>query len=217
MRVPVQALCRHDDAAWTATEVAGLQVQEVAHAGARLIVVRQHLAQRPSGGGKRLLEVPGYKFQALRTNLPSQCGCPGRMASLQRARRHREPHQGTRSPVRPQGPVLPLVLGHRGGVSSGHLRLQPVRRAAATSGHPATRRTPQPAPAPVWLRGGLQPSPKARPPSDSLSPENEHASGGSLCSNALPMLSPTAMQLADSPPDRRSLPSNRRSQLHESV
>jgi Transposase DDE domain group 1 len=33
--------------------------------------VRQHLAQRPSGGGKRLLEVPGYKFQALRTNLPA--------------------------------------------------------------------------------------------------------------------------------------------------
>lgn len=71
LRVPVQALCRHDDAAWTATEVAGLQVQEVAHAGARLIVVRQHLAQRHSGGGKRLLEVPGYKFQALRTNLPA--------------------------------------------------------------------------------------------------------------------------------------------------
>ena len=71
LRAPVQALCRHDDAAWTATEVAGLQVQEVAHEGARLIVVRQHIAQRPCGGGKRLLEVPGYKFQALRTNLPA--------------------------------------------------------------------------------------------------------------------------------------------------
>ena len=71
LRAPVQTLCRHDDAAWTLTEVAGLQVQEVALEGSRLIVVRQHIAERPCGGGKRLLEVPGYKFQALRTNLPA--------------------------------------------------------------------------------------------------------------------------------------------------
>lgn len=71
LRSPVQALCRHDDAAWTATEVPGLAVQEVTEArGARLIVVRQRIAQRPHAGGKQLLEVPGYKFQALRTNLP---------------------------------------------------------------------------------------------------------------------------------------------------
>jgi hypothetical protein len=71
LRSPVQALCRHDDCAWANTEVAGLQVQEVAHEGLRLIVVRQRIAERPHGGGKRLLEVPGYKFQALRTNLPA--------------------------------------------------------------------------------------------------------------------------------------------------
>jgi hypothetical protein len=69
LRAPIQTLCRHDDAAWTPTEVAGLQVQEVAHEGARLIVIRQHIAQRPQGGGKRLLEVPGYKFQALPTSV----------------------------------------------------------------------------------------------------------------------------------------------------
>ncbi|BET69505.1 hypothetical protein ASA1KI_44230 [Opitutales bacterium ASA1] len=71
LRSPVQALCRHDDSAWVKTEVAGLEVQEVAHEGSRLIVVRQRIAERPHGGGKRLLEVPGYKFQALRTNLPA--------------------------------------------------------------------------------------------------------------------------------------------------
>jgi hypothetical protein len=36
--------------------------------GARLIVVRQHVAERPHAGGKKLLDVPGYKFQALPTN-----------------------------------------------------------------------------------------------------------------------------------------------------
>lgn len=71
LRSPVQALCRHDEQAWTATEVAGLAVQEVAHLGARLLIVRQHIAERPQAGGKPLLEVPGYRFQALRTNLPA--------------------------------------------------------------------------------------------------------------------------------------------------
>lgn len=72
LRSPVQALCRHDEAAWTATEVPGLAVQEVADArGGRLIVMRQRIAERPQAGGKTLLEVPGYKFQALRTNLPA--------------------------------------------------------------------------------------------------------------------------------------------------
>jgi len=71
LRAPVRTLCRHDDAAWTPTEVPGLDVQEVAHEGARLIVVRQRVAERPNAGGKQLIDVPGYKFQALRTNLPS--------------------------------------------------------------------------------------------------------------------------------------------------
>lgn len=70
LRSPVRTLCRHDDAAWTPTEVPGLEVQEVAHDGARLVVLRQKIAERPQAGGKQLLEVPGYKFQALRTNLP---------------------------------------------------------------------------------------------------------------------------------------------------
>ena len=47
-------------------------MQEVASeaVGRRLILIRQRVAERPTAGGKLLLEVPGYRFQALCTNLP---------------------------------------------------------------------------------------------------------------------------------------------------
>lgn len=69
----IQSLCRHDDSQWQATELAGLEVQEVERdqLGRRLIVIRQRIEQRPQAGGKSLLEVPGYRFQALATNLPA--------------------------------------------------------------------------------------------------------------------------------------------------
>jgi hypothetical protein len=69
---PVQAVCRHDDAAWMATEVDGLEVQEVGleAIGRRLVVIRQRIQRRPEAGGKELIDVPGYRFQALITNLP---------------------------------------------------------------------------------------------------------------------------------------------------
>jgi len=70
LRSPVRTLCRHDEAAWTPTEVKGIDVQDLTADGVRLVVLRQRIADRPQGGGKQLLEVPGYKFQALRTNLP---------------------------------------------------------------------------------------------------------------------------------------------------
>jgi len=68
----VKSLCRHDDTHWQPTEVAGIEVQEVeAEApGRRLIIIRQRIAERPQAGGKTLLDVPGYRFQALVTNLP---------------------------------------------------------------------------------------------------------------------------------------------------
>jgi hypothetical protein len=71
LRAPVRTLCKHADAAWTPTVVPGIAVQEVTHDGMRLVVLRQRVAERPNAGGKQLLEVPGYKFQALRTNLPA--------------------------------------------------------------------------------------------------------------------------------------------------
>ena len=68
----VQTLCRHEEALWQPTEVAGLSVQEVGldQPGRRLIVVRQKIADRPEAGGKSLFELSGYRFQALITNLP---------------------------------------------------------------------------------------------------------------------------------------------------
>jgi len=47
-------------------------VQEVepGQVGRRLILIRQRIAARPEAGGKLLIEVPGYRFQALLTNLP---------------------------------------------------------------------------------------------------------------------------------------------------
>jgi len=69
---PVQALCRHDDAHWRPSEVPGIEMQEIEHErpGRRLILIRQRIVERPQAGGKTLLEVPGYRFQALVTNLP---------------------------------------------------------------------------------------------------------------------------------------------------
>ena len=54
-----------------ATEVSGIDVQEVAilEVGRRLIVIRQRVEDRPLAGGRMLLDVPGYRFQALITNL----------------------------------------------------------------------------------------------------------------------------------------------------
>ena len=69
----VQLLCRHDEAAWQGTEVPGLAVQEVGleRPGRRLIVIRQRVQERPQAGGKTLLDLEGYRFQALVTNLPA--------------------------------------------------------------------------------------------------------------------------------------------------
>lgn len=73
LRAPVQRLCRHDDTQWRDSDLPGIQVQEAAgeRPGERLIVIRQRIAERPQAGGKLLLEVPGYRFQALVTNLPA--------------------------------------------------------------------------------------------------------------------------------------------------
>lgn len=70
----VQSLCRHDDTHWRDSGVEGVQVQEAQtpHLGRRLLLIRQRIATRPQAGGKLLLEVPGYRFQALWTNLPAR-------------------------------------------------------------------------------------------------------------------------------------------------
>jgi hypothetical protein len=73
---PIRNLLRRDQL-WVPTEVAGIEVCEVLHRtvgwtrARRLILIRQRLAERPEAGGKKLFDVPGYKFQALVTSLPS--------------------------------------------------------------------------------------------------------------------------------------------------
>jgi hypothetical protein len=69
---PVQRLCRHDDPFWQPTEIEGLEIQEVpwTAVGERLVVIRQRVTQRPEAGGKTLLDIPGYRFQTLVTDLP---------------------------------------------------------------------------------------------------------------------------------------------------
>jgi hypothetical protein len=69
----IQSLCRHRDEDWQKTDLEGFEVQEAPSekVGRRLILVRQRISERPQAGGKVLLEVPGYRFQALWTNLPA--------------------------------------------------------------------------------------------------------------------------------------------------
>ena len=69
---PVQTLCRHQDDQWEKTEMEGFEIQEASseRVGRRLILIRQRIADRPEAGGKLLLNVPSYRFQALWTNLP---------------------------------------------------------------------------------------------------------------------------------------------------
>ncbi len=86
--------------------------------GRRLIMLRHRLSERPEALGKELLQVPGYRFQALVTNLPAQLECGGGVALLQWPGRQREPDPGTGRSIWRQGLVLSEVLGHASGVVS---------------------------------------------------------------------------------------------------
>jgi hypothetical protein len=60
---------------WHATGVPGLEAAEVIYESSaatrarRMVIVRRQISD-PRGGGKRLIDCPGYKYQALLTNLP---------------------------------------------------------------------------------------------------------------------------------------------------
>jgi len=71
----IKAICRHDDEQWEQSSIQGLEVQECEwhRPGQRLIVIRQRIKERPDAGGKLLFELPGYRYQALITNLPRSC------------------------------------------------------------------------------------------------------------------------------------------------
>jgi len=71
-----QKFCRHSDEHWTPTDIPGIDAQEIEGEvpGRRMIIVRHRMEQRPQSGGKVLLEVPGYRFNAMVTNLPPSWG-----------------------------------------------------------------------------------------------------------------------------------------------
>lgn len=76
LTTPIQSLLRHD-LVWAATELAGTEVAEITYQAMgwpqprRLVLLRHRIAERPEAGGKKLIEVPGYLFQALVTSLPT--------------------------------------------------------------------------------------------------------------------------------------------------
>jgi len=73
---PVRNLIRHTTQ-WQATDVPGTEVAEVLHqewgwSKSRRVVLLRH--SRPDAGGRVLVECPGYRYQALVTNLPPEVG-----------------------------------------------------------------------------------------------------------------------------------------------
>ena len=72
---PLQSLLKKDTI-WTSSSVPGTDVAQVWHQeihwprARRIILIRHHIAEKKRPGGKKLLDCPGYAYQALVTNLP---------------------------------------------------------------------------------------------------------------------------------------------------
>lgn len=73
---PIQKLLK-GGLVWAATEVPGTEVAELAYQAIhwphprRLVLIRHRVREDESRSGKRLVDVPGYRFQALVTSLPA--------------------------------------------------------------------------------------------------------------------------------------------------
>lgn len=73
---PIQKLLK-GELTWKPTEVPGTEVAEMDYQAIswphprRLVLIRHQIREDDSRAGKRLLDVPGYRFQALVTSLPS--------------------------------------------------------------------------------------------------------------------------------------------------
>lgn len=78
---PVQKLIK-GDLQWTPTEVPGTEVAELEYQAMswphprRLVLLRHRVSDDEERGGKKLLDVPGYRFQALVTSLPASTHPP---------------------------------------------------------------------------------------------------------------------------------------------
>jgi hypothetical protein len=73
---PLQTILK-GDLIWASTEVPGTEVAELEYQAMswpharRLVLIRHRVREDEGRGGKRLLDVPGYRFQALVTSLPA--------------------------------------------------------------------------------------------------------------------------------------------------
>ena len=79
LRSDVKKICRHDATSWQGTDDPDLEVcerdwSEPGWAHPRRLIILRRREKPHGGGGKKLLDVPGYKFQALLTNLPASIG-----------------------------------------------------------------------------------------------------------------------------------------------
>ncbi len=78
---PIQKILK-SDMAWTSTEVPGTEAAEMEYqaqswpAPRRLVLLRHRVSEDEERGGKKLLDVPGYCFQALVTSLPKATHTP---------------------------------------------------------------------------------------------------------------------------------------------
>jgi hypothetical protein len=78
---PIQKIIR-GDLLWTPTEVPGTEVAELEYQAMswpqprRLVLLRHRVDEATERGGKCLLDVPGYRFQALVTSLPAATHSP---------------------------------------------------------------------------------------------------------------------------------------------
>ena len=78
LQIKLQRLIRKETH-WQAGKVAGTEVAEVAYESVsgrqrRMILARHRISEKKRAGGKYLFECPGYRFQALVTNLPATVG-----------------------------------------------------------------------------------------------------------------------------------------------
>ena len=75
LSVPVKNFIRRETC-WQPTAMAGVEVADETHTSKsasrprRLVLLRRRTDAKGRGGGKMLLDCPGYKYQALLTNLP---------------------------------------------------------------------------------------------------------------------------------------------------
>jgi hypothetical protein len=144
--------------AWRQTALPGVEVADViyespsASRARRVVIIRRRIADDPRGGGKLLLDCPGYKYQALVTSLPWYGQRLGSLARIQWASWHRECDQGATPRVWFCRAVLPKVLrdGSCPFLRGADLQLErPLRPPLGLAGAGDNR---HPALSPFWLR-----------------------------------------------------------------